>query len=32
VGANRARLAALEAWSLFPNTEHVETLARFDRA
>jgi hypothetical protein len=28
----RLRLAALEAWSLFPNTEHVETLARFERA
>ena len=25
------RLVALEAWSLFPNTEHVETLARFHR-
>ncbi len=25
------RLMALEAWSLFPNTEHVETLARFHR-
>jgi tRNA/tmRNA/rRNA uracil-C5-methylase (TrmA/RlmC/RlmD family) len=31
VGGGRLRLAALEAWSLFPNTEHVETLARFER-
>ena len=30
-GGGRVRLAALEAWSLFPNTEHVETLARFER-
>jgi 23S rRNA (uracil1939-C5)-methyltransferase len=29
--AGRLRLTALEAWSLFPNTEHVETLARFER-
>jgi hypothetical protein len=29
VAGGRARLVALEAWSLFPNTEHLETLARF---
>jgi 23S rRNA (uracil1939-C5)-methyltransferase len=28
----RLRLASLEAWALFPNTEHVETLAVLDRA
>jgi 23S rRNA (uracil1939-C5)-methyltransferase len=26
------RLRALEAYALFPNTEHVETLALFERA
>lgn len=31
VAGGRARLVALEAWSLFPNTEHLETLARFER-
>jgi 23S rRNA (uracil1939-C5)-methyltransferase len=25
------RLAALEAWALFPHTDHVETLALFER-
>jgi tRNA/tmRNA/rRNA uracil-C5-methylase (TrmA/RlmC/RlmD family) len=32
VAGGQLRLAALEAWSLFPNTEHVETLARFERS
>ncbi|RIK94739.1 MAG: hypothetical protein DCC71_23260 [Proteobacteria bacterium] len=32
LGGGRLRLALLEAWAMFPNTEHVETLARFDRA
>jgi len=27
----RLRLASLEAWALFPNTEHVETLAVLER-
>jgi tRNA/tmRNA/rRNA uracil-C5-methylase (TrmA/RlmC/RlmD family) len=31
VAGGHARLVAFEAWSLFPNTEHVETLARFER-
>jgi 23S rRNA (uracil1939-C5)-methyltransferase len=31
LGAGKLRLAALEAWALFPQTEHIETLARFDR-
>ena len=31
VAGGQLRLVALEAWSLFPNTEHVETLARFHR-
>ena len=31
LSSGRLRLAALEAWALFPNTEHVETLARFER-
>ena len=31
VAGGHLRLVALEAWSLFPNTEHVETLACFDR-
>ena len=26
------RLTALEAWALFPNTDHIETLAVFDRS
>lgn len=30
LGAGALRLALLEAWSLFPNTEHVETLAVFE--
>jgi tRNA/tmRNA/rRNA uracil-C5-methylase (TrmA/RlmC/RlmD family) len=30
--AGGLRLAELSAWNLFPFTEHVETLARFDRA
>jgi tRNA/tmRNA/rRNA uracil-C5-methylase (TrmA/RlmC/RlmD family) len=29
--AGALRLASLEAWSLFPNTEHVEALAVFER-
>jgi tRNA/tmRNA/rRNA uracil-C5-methylase (TrmA/RlmC/RlmD family) len=28
----RLRLVSLEAWALFPNTEHVEALAVLDRA
>jgi tRNA/tmRNA/rRNA uracil-C5-methylase (TrmA/RlmC/RlmD family) len=31
VAGGSTRLVALEAWSLFPNTEHLETLARFER-
>ena len=31
LGCGRWRLAALEAYELFPNTRHVETLARFAR-
>ncbi len=31
VAGGHIRLVALEAWSLFPHTEHVETLARFHR-
>jgi 23S rRNA (uracil1939-C5)-methyltransferase len=31
IGGGHLRLAALEAWSLFPHTEHVETLACFHR-
>ncbi|MCX5739983.1 MAG: hypothetical protein NTZ61_16100 [Proteobacteria bacterium] len=31
VAGGHLRLVALEAWSLFPNTEHVETLACFHR-
>jgi len=30
--SGRLRLAALDAWALFPNTDHVETVAIFDRA
>jgi tRNA/tmRNA/rRNA uracil-C5-methylase (TrmA/RlmC/RlmD family) len=32
LAGGRLRLAALEAWALFPNTGHVEALARFERA
>jgi tRNA/tmRNA/rRNA uracil-C5-methylase (TrmA/RlmC/RlmD family) len=32
LAGGRLRLTALEAWSLFPNTDHVEVLARFERA
>lgn len=31
-GSGRLRLAALTAFDFFPYTEHVETLARFERA
>ena len=31
VAGGALKLVALVAWSLFPNTEHVETLARFER-
>jgi tRNA/tmRNA/rRNA uracil-C5-methylase (TrmA/RlmC/RlmD family) len=31
LASRRWRLAALGAYDLFPNTEHVETLARFER-
>jgi 23S rRNA (uracil1939-C5)-methyltransferase len=32
LGRGAFRLVDLEAWALFPNTSHVETLARFERA
>jgi tRNA/tmRNA/rRNA uracil-C5-methylase (TrmA/RlmC/RlmD family) len=32
LGSGRVRLAALEIYALFPFTEHVETLAVFERA
>jgi len=32
LGSGRLRLAALEAWALFPQTTHVESLALFERA
>jgi tRNA/tmRNA/rRNA uracil-C5-methylase (TrmA/RlmC/RlmD family) len=32
VASGRARLAELVACDLFPNTHHVETLARFERS
>jgi tRNA/tmRNA/rRNA uracil-C5-methylase (TrmA/RlmC/RlmD family) len=31
LGGGRLRLAEIEAFALFPNTEHLETLARFER-
>jgi 23S rRNA (uracil1939-C5)-methyltransferase len=31
LAGRKLRLAALEAWALFPQTNHVEILARFDR-
>lgn len=31
-GSGRLRLCALDAFNLFPFTEHVETVARFERA
>lgn len=31
LGAGRLRLSRLEAWALFPHSDHIETVACFDR-